>query len=58
MAENPANSSAIRNWLEHYNKIMIDTDESAKEGAYGTMGAHPHACKFRYPVSTYPGTFL
>lgn len=50
---NPPDSAGIRAWLDDYGKIMKNMRESSREGIYATMGKHPEACKFRYPVSTY-----
>merc|ERR1719436_2390573 len=50
---NQVNSTAINKWLEAYDDLTRTL--SFKEAQYRLLGEFPHACKFRYPVSTYKG---
>jgi len=50
---NRPNSSAIEAWLGDYEKLMMNKDTTSQEAIYQLLGAHPDACKFRYPYDTY-----
>jgi len=52
-AGNRPNSSAIENWLEDYEKLMMNPETTSQEAIYELLGTHPDACKFRYPYDTY-----
>jgi len=52
-AGNRPNSSAIEAWLGDYEKLMMNDETTSQEAIYQLLGAHPDACKFRYPYDTY-----
>jgi len=50
---NRPNETAIEAWLLDYEKLMMNKDTTSQEAIYQLLGAHPDACKFRYPYDTY-----